>query len=81
MKKFSGWRAEGEMPFLDLINPDISYDFLGVNFYQYFEKDRPLFLYSRSPSIRRTLLTNGYMGAHSRVADSNNATISGVELK
>ena len=39
MQLLSGWRAEGELPFLDLINPDISFDFLGAYFYQYFENE------------------------------------------
>ena len=38
MKKFSIWQAEGEMPFLDLINPDISFDFLGGIFLSVFRK-------------------------------------------
>ena len=38
MKKFSTWQAEGEMPFLDLINPDISFDFLGGIFLSVFRK-------------------------------------------
>ena len=38
MQLLSGWRAEGELPFLDLINPDISFDFLGGIFLSVFRK-------------------------------------------
>ena len=38
METFSGWRAEGELPFLDLINPHISFDFLGGMFLSVFRR-------------------------------------------
>ena len=38
MPRLSTWAIEGEMPFLDLINPDISFDFLGGIFLSVFRK-------------------------------------------
>jgi len=38
MKPFSKWRTEGELPFLDLINPRISFDFLGGMFLSVFKR-------------------------------------------
>lgn len=38
MPRMSRWAIDGEMPFLDLINPDISFDFLGGIFLSVFRK-------------------------------------------
>ena len=38
MSAFSTFNNEGEMPFLDLINPDVSFDFLGGIFLSVFRK-------------------------------------------
>jgi hypothetical protein len=38
MKPFSAWEKSGEMKFLDLINPNISFDFLGGMFLSVFRK-------------------------------------------
>ena len=38
MEKFSKWPHEGELPFLDLVNPKISFDFLGGMFLSVFRK-------------------------------------------
>lgn len=38
MKPFSEWKAPGEMKFLELINPKISFDFLGGMFLSVFRK-------------------------------------------
>ncbi len=38
MKPFSGWKSPGEMKFLDLIDPRISFDFLGGMFLSVFRK-------------------------------------------
>ena len=38
MPRISKWEIEGEMPFLDLINPDVSFDFLGGIFLSVFRK-------------------------------------------
>jgi glycosyltransferase involved in cell wall biosynthesis len=40
MTPFSAWRQEGEMPFLDLIDPDISFDFLGGMFLSVFRRSQ-----------------------------------------
>ena len=39
MERFSSWSIEGEMHFLDLINPDISFDFLGGMFLSVFRRE------------------------------------------
>ncbi|MBT6226808.1 MAG: glycosyltransferase family 2 protein [Candidatus Scalindua sp.] len=39
MEKFSKWEVSGEMPFLDLINPKISFDFLGGMFLSVFKRE------------------------------------------
>jgi len=36
--RFSTWKIEGKLPFLDLINPEISFDFLGGMFLSIFRK-------------------------------------------
>jgi hypothetical protein len=38
MSPFSKWAVAGEMPFLDLVNPKISFDFLGGMFLSVFRK-------------------------------------------
>ena len=38
MKKFSSWEKKGQLPFLDLINPKISFDFLGGMFLSVFRR-------------------------------------------
>lgn len=38
MPRMSRWAIDGEMPFLDLINPDVSFDFLGGIFLSVFRK-------------------------------------------
>ena len=38
MKRFSSWRIDGELKFVDLINPDISFDFLGGMFLSVFRR-------------------------------------------
>ena len=38
MVPFSKWKIEGEMPFLQLIDPRITFDFLGGMFYSVFKK-------------------------------------------
>jgi glycosyltransferase involved in cell wall biosynthesis len=40
MKPFSSWEREGELPFLDLIDPRISFDFLGGMFLAVFRRQR-----------------------------------------
>lgn len=37
MPRMSRWAIDGEMPFLDLINPDVSFDFWAAYSCQYFE--------------------------------------------
>ena len=39
-KRFSSWRKDGEMNFLGLINPKISFDFLGGMFLAVFKKEK-----------------------------------------
>jgi len=38
MELFSKWKEEGELPFIDLINPKLSFDFLGGMFLSVFRK-------------------------------------------
>lgn len=38
MEPFSKWRNDGELPFLDLIDPSVSFDFLGGMFLSVFRK-------------------------------------------
>ncbi len=38
MEKFSNWSGSGPMPFLDLVNPKISFDFLGGMFLSVFRR-------------------------------------------
>lgn len=39
MPKFSSWRVDGEMEFMSLINPKISFDFLGGMFLSVFKRE------------------------------------------
>jgi glycosyltransferase involved in cell wall biosynthesis len=40
MEPFSKWRVEGELPFLELIDPTISFDFLGGMFLSVFKREK-----------------------------------------